>query len=226
MRIASGQHGCTECPAERMERAGITSLSDTEVLALLLGGRRCGRAALDLAAALLARGHGLHGLLAIPPGKLESLPGLGKARVARIGAAIELGRRYLTEPARCGRPLEAPTEAARVLQAELAALPHEVFACLYLDTRHRLLSFEPLFRGTIDGATVYPREVVKRALHHNAAAVILGHNHPSGVAEPSESDRGITRRLGEALGLVEIRLLDHLVVCRSGHVSLAERGWI
>jgi DNA repair protein RadC len=122
--------------------------------------------------------------------------------------------------------LRAPGDAARYFRARLADLPHEVFSCLYLDTRHRLIRYEELFRGTIDGATVHPREVVKRALHHNAAAMIVGHNHPSGVAEPSESDRGITLKLARALDLVEVRLLDHLVVSRDGHVSLAERGWI
>jgi DNA repair protein RadC len=122
--------------------------------------------------------------------------------------------------------LRAPGDAARYFRARLADLPHEVFSCLYLDTRHRLIRYEELFRGTIDGATVHPREVVKRALHHNAAAMIVGHNHPSGVAEPSESDRSITLKLARALDLVEIRLLDHLVVSRDGHVSLAERGWI
>jgi DNA repair protein RadC len=105
-------------------------------------------------------------------------------------------------------------------------LPHEVFCCLFLDTRHRLIRYEELFRGTIDGATVYPREVVKRALLHNASAVILGHNHPSGVSEPSEADRSITLKLAKALALVEVRLLDHVVVSRGGHVSLAERGLV
>lgn len=215
-----------ERPAERMLRAGVESLSDTELLAMLLVGGCCGPAALDLADRLLAAGGGFHAVFAMSPVELAAIPGLGPARVARLKAAIELGRRYLSEPLRRGGPLKAPSEAAQLLQAELADLPHEVFGCLYLDTRHRLIGFERLFRGTIDGATVHPREVVKRALHHNAAALIVGHNHPSGVAEPSESDRGITRRLGDALGLVDIRLLDHLIVSRASHVSLAERGWI
>jgi DNA repair protein RadC len=208
-----------------MGRAGIASLSDTELVALLLGDHSS-PGNHGLAAELLARGNGLQGLLTTSPATLAAIPGLGRARVARLTAAVELGRRYLTEPLRRGRPLTGPREAARLLRAELADLPHEVFGCLYLDTRHRLIGFEHLFRGTIDGAAVYPREVVKRALHHNAAALIVGHNHPSGVAEPSESDRGITSRLTAALGLVEVRLLDHLIVSRGGHVSLAERGWI
>ena len=141
-------------------------------------------------------------------------------------AALELGRRYLEAPSDPRSSLQAPLDAARFFKARLTDLPHEVFCCLFLDTRHRLIRYEELFRGTIDGATVYPREVVKRALQHNASAVILGHNHPSGVSEPSEADRSITLKLAKALALVEIRLLDHLVVSRGGHVSLAERGWI
>jgi len=223
MPARRSRHAGPERPADRLARAGASSLADDELLAVLLGG---GAASQELARVLLTRGDGLHGLLATHPATLRALPGLGGARIARLAAAVELGRRYLTEPLRRGLPLKAPVDAARLLRAELADLPHEVFGCLYLDTRHRIIGFERLFRGTIDGATVHPREVVKRALHHNAAALIVGHNHPSGVAEPSESDRGITRRLADALSLVEIRLLDHLVVSRGDHVSLAERGWI
>ena len=223
MTAVRTRRACPEHPADRLDRAGAASLSDGELLAVLLGGGAAGQ---ELARALLGRSGGLHGLLEQRRDTLEALPGLGRARLARLVAAVELGRRYLTEPLRRGLPLKAPVDAACLLRAELADLPHEVFGCLYLDTRHRIIGFERLFRGTIDGATVHPREVVKRALHYNAAALIVGHNHPSGVAEPSESDRGITRRLADALGLVEIRLLDHLVVSRSDHVSLAERGWI
>jgi DNA repair protein RadC len=136
------------------------------------------------------------------------------------------GRRDLGAPVEPRSPLAAPADAARFLKAKLLDLPHEVFCCLFLDTRHRLIRYEELFRGTIDGATVYPREVVKRALAHNASAVIVGHNHPSGVSEPSEADRSITLKLAKALALVEIRLLDHVVVSRGGHVSLAERGLV
>jgi DNA repair protein RadC len=132
----------------------------------------------------------------------------------------------LAAPIEPRSPLAAPEDAARFLKARLLDLPHEVFCCLFLDTRHRLIRYEELFRGTIDGATVYPREVVKRALAHNASAVILGHNHPSGVSEPSEADRHITVKLAKALALVEVRLLDHVVVSRGGHVSLAERGMV
>lgn len=139
---------------------------------------------------------------------------------------MEVGRRYLEAPAERRTLLRDPGDAARLFKARLCDLPHEIFGCLFLDTRHRVIRYEELFRGTLDGASVYPREVLKRALHHNAAAVILGHNHPSGVCEPSEADRSITLRLAKALALVDIRLLDHLVVSRGGHTSLAERGWL
>ena len=160
-------------------------------------------------------------------GRARTREGLGTrarraARWPRSSSAAAISARRV-EPRSA---LAAPEDAARYLKARLLDLPHEVFCCLFLDTRHRLIRYEELFRGTIDGATVYPREVVKRALAHNASAVILGHNHPSGVSEPSEADRSITLKLAKALALVEIRLLDHVVVSRGGHVSLAERGLV
>ena len=131
---------------------------------------------------------------------------------------------YKRQPLERGQPLDNPDKAGQLLTAQLRGLPFEVFACLFLDNKHRLIAFEKLFQGTIDAAAVYPREVVRRAMEHNAAAVILAHNHPSGVAEPSQSDHAITRRLVEALGLVEVRVLDHLVIGDGGWVSLASRG--
>ncbi len=211
---------------ERLLRAGPAGLSDRELLAVVLGGARQAGPALGLADAVLDHCGGLAPALAASPTELAGIGGLGPARIARMYAAVELGRRYLTEPLERGTTLSAPGDAARFFQAHLSDRPHEVFGCLFLDTRHRIIRYEELFRGTIDGATVHPREVVKQALRLDAAAVIAGHNHPSGVAEPSESDRSITLKLGQALALVEIRLLDHLVVSRGGHVSLAERGWI
>jgi len=207
-------------------QAGPQSLSDGELLAVLLGTGTRGQNVAELARSLLDRWGDLATLLASSPRELASAKGLGPTRVARLLAALELGRRYLAAPQPARSALAAPVDAARYFKARLLDLPHEVFSCLFLDTRHRLIRYEELFRGTIDGATVYPREVVKRALQHNAAAVIVGHNHPSGVSEPSEADRNITLKLAKALALVEIRLLDHVVVSRSGHVSLAERGLI
>jgi DNA repair protein RadC len=216
----------SERPRERLLQNGPRALSDGELLAVVLGSGMRGENVADLARGLLERWGGLAGVLGASADELVAAKGLGPARAARLAAAIELGRRYLAAPQAERCPLDAPLDAARYFKARLLDLPHEVFSCLFLDTRHRLIRYEELFRGTIDGATVYPREVVKRALQHNAAAVIIGHNHPSGVSEPSEADRTITLKLAKALALVEIRLLDHLVVSRGGHVSLAERGMI
>jgi DNA repair protein RadC len=216
----------SERPRERLFEAGPQALSDSELLAILLGTGTRGQPVAELARRVLSQWGGLTGLLGSSPAELVRANGLGPARVARLMAALELGRRYLGAPIEPRSALAAPQDAARFLKAKLLDLPHEVFCCLFLDTRHRLIRYEELFRGTIDGATVYPREVVKRALAHNASAVILGHNHPSGVSEPSEADRSITLKLAKALALVEIRLLDHVVVSRGGHVSLAERGLV
>ena len=216
----------SERPRERLLEAGPQALSDSELLAILFGTGTRGQSAGELARALLAEHGGLTALLGCAPSELARAKGLGPARATRVAAALELGRRYLGAPLEPRSALAAPEDAARFLKARLLDLPPEVFCCLFLDTRHRLIRYEELFRGTIDGATVYPREVVKRALAHNASAVILGHNHPSGVSEPSEADRNITLKLAKALALVEVRLLDHVVVSRGGHVSLAERGLV
>ena len=216
----------SERPREWLLQSGPQALSDGELLAVLLGTGTHAESVTELARRLLVQCGSLTALLGSSPAELARTRGLGPARVARLLAALEIGRRYLAAPAAPRCALAAPADAARFLKARLLDLPHEVFCCLYLDTRHRLIRYEELFRGTIDGATVYPREVVKRALQHNASAVIVGHNHPSGIAEPSEADRSITLKLAKALALVEIRLLDHVVVSRGGHVSLAERGLV
>lgn len=215
-----------ENPRERLLKAGPGGLSDSELLGVVLGGHARAADRRALADSVLQRCGSLAAALDASPAELATLSGLGPARVARLHAAVELGRRYLTEPLARGAALSKPGDAAQFFQAHLGDRPHEVFSCLYLDTRHRIIRFEELFRGTIDGATVHPREVVKQALRLDAAALIVGHNHPSGIAEPSESDRNITLKLAQALALVEIRLLDHLVVARGRHVSLAERGWL
>ena len=176
------------------------------------------------AASWLAHFGGLRGLLRAGPVALLSTPGLGPAAAARIKALQEIARRYHTESLPVGATIAGPADTRRFLRARLRDLPHEVFCCLYLDNRHRVLSFEELFRGTIDGTSVYPREVVRQALQHNAAALIVAHNHPSGVAEPSRADEEITRRLSQALALVDIRLLDHVVVGDGEVTSLAGRG--
>lgn len=208
----------------RLKRFGARQLTDAEVLALVIGSGVRSRDALDLAAALIRDCGGLSRLEA-NTSRLRT-DGLGDARIARLGAALELGRRCIEGPLDRRRSFSSPLAAARCFRARTATLGHEVFCCLFLDTRHRMICYEVLFRGTIDGAAVYPREIVKQALSCDAAAVILGHNHPSGDCEPSEADRNITLKVAKALALVDIRLLDHLVVSRQGHVSLAERGWI
>ena len=199
-------------------------LSDAELLAALL----CGPdpQAQQKALQWLRQCGGLRALLNGDPQQLGLIRGLGPARQARLIASIELGRRFLETAPPKRQPLRNPQDAAACFKARLADLPHEVFGCVYLDTRHRIICYEPLFRGTIDGTVVYPREVLKRALHHNAAAIIVGHNHPSGDCEPSQADRNLTQRLKKSLALVDIRLLDHLIVARGECRSLAELGWL
>jgi DNA repair protein RadC len=231
----------SERPRERLLNAGAATLSDAELLAVLFGTGSAGRNAIEHARALLAQFGSLRALLlalpqpaapaapsAAPSSRpVPALPGtlqLGAARAARLAACLELARRHYAEALRAGTALESPAATQRFLVAQLRDRPYELFCCLYLDTRHRLLGWQELFRGTLDGASVHPREVVREALARHAAAVILAHNHPSGVAEPSQADELITHRLREALALVEIRLLDHLIVAGPRCLSLAERG--
>ena len=193
----------TERPREKLLLRGPGALSDAELLAIFLGSGLPGRDAVQTGRELL-EGHGpLRALLDRAPVELARLPGLGR-----------------------GDALTDPVAAGRYFARRLRARPHEVFAVLFLDTRHRALAFEELFAGTIDGAEVHPREVVRRALGHNAAAVIVGHNHPSGCPDPSAADRAVTQRLKQALSLVEIRLLDHFVVGDGEPVSMAARGLV
>ena len=215
-----------ERPRERLLNGGPAKLSDAELLAIFLRTGVSGRSAVDLARDLLQRFGSLRALLAASRETFCAAPGLGDAKYAQLQAMLELGRRHLGESLERGSPLTSPDDTARILQARLRDYPYEVFAVLFLDNRHRVLAFEEMFRGTIDGASVHPREVVRSALRHNAAAVILTHNHPSGVAEPSDADRHITLRLRDALALVGVRVLDHLVVGDQACCSLAQRGLI
>jgi DNA repair protein RadC len=212
-----------ERPREKLLKRGATALSDAELLAIFLRTGVAGRTAVDLARDLLSRFGGLRPLLQADLTAFCAARGLGQAKYTQLQAVLEMGRRHLSETLARGDALGSPDDTRRFLSARLRDYPFEVFACLFLDNRHRVIAFEELFRGTIDGASVHPREVVRRALAHNAAAVILAHNHPSGVAEPSRSDEAITRRLREALSLVDIRVLDHVVV-GDELVSFAERG--
>ncbi len=214
-----------ERPREKLLAQGARALSDAELLALLLGssGLR-GTNVVDLARSMLVAHHSLRELLNADRGALLATRGLGVVGYCRMQAALELARRHYAEAMRFGPLLDSPGATHRFLISRLRDQPHELFCCLHLDNRHRLIAFDELFRGTIDGASVHPREVVKQALSRNAAAVILAHNHPSGVAEPSQADELITRRLREALALVDIRVLDHCIVGDNGCLSFAERG--
>jgi DNA repair protein RadC len=211
-----------ERPREKLLARGAGSLSDAELLAVFFGSGRRGQNAVELGRALLAQAGGLKALLDAPKGK----PGIGPVACCRLLAALEIGRRYLDTELRSGEALHDPLVSARYLKSRLSGYPYEVFACLFLDNRHRVIEFEELFRGSIDGADVHPREIVRRCLAHNAAAVILAHNHPSGHAEPSAADREISTRLRAALDLIDVRLLDHLVIGHGEPISLAQRGWL
>ncbi|HHO67487.1 MAG TPA: JAB domain-containing protein [Gammaproteobacteria bacterium] len=213
-------------PREKLLQRGAEALSDAELLAIFLRTGVAGRSAVDLARELLARFGGLRRLLEADRGGFCSQHGLGAAKYAQLQAVLEMARRHLLEGLQRGDILTSPADTRRYLTARLRGHPQEVFACLFLDSRHRVIACEDLFHGTIDGASVHPREVVRRCLQHNAAAVILAHNHPSGVAEPSDADRRLTRRLRDALALIDVRVLDHLVIGDGEAMSFAERGLI
>ena len=215
-----------ERPREKLLARGAGSLSDAELLAIFLGSGLHGRDAVATARELLAQHGPLRALLERPPSELTTLPGLGPARACALAGALELGNRLQHASLERGDAISDPEAAGRYFAQRLRGRRQEVFAALFLDTRHRALAFEELFRGTIDGAQVHPREVVRRALAHNAAAVIVGHNHPSGNPEPSAADRAVTVRLQQALELVQVRLLDHFVVGDGMPVSMAARGWL
>ena len=211
-------------PRERLHHYGRGSLSDAELLALLLQTGVKGRSALDLAGDLLGRYPDLASLLATDPTELCRQPGVGPAQAARLAATWELYQRVLVREL-CTREVLGSSAATRkYLLARFHGSRNEAFVCVFLTSQNHVIGLEELFRGTIDGAAVYPREVVTRCIHHNAAAVIFAHNHPSGVAEPSQADISITRKLIAALATIDVRVLDHLVVGYGEVVSLAERG--
>ncbi|MFK8029783.1 MAG: DNA repair protein RadC [Gammaproteobacteria bacterium] len=213
-----------ERPRERLFSQGAAALSDSELLAIVFGRGVRGTNAVELARECLVNFGNLRTLLHSPTRSLLEQRGIGPARVATLMAATEIVRRSLCEKLERGSPMLKPRDTEAFLQAQLRDRPHEVFCCLLLDNRHRIIEFSELFRGTIDGASVHAREVVKLALATNAAAVIFAHNHPSGVAEPSAADERITRKLQRALALVDIRVLDHFVVGDGQTVSFAARG--
>lgn len=213
-----------ERPREKLLHRGAAALSDAELLAIFLRTGCVGKSAVDLARDLLTRFDGLRGLLEAPRQEFCASMGLGLAKYSQLQAVMEMARRHLAESLQRGRLFDSADAARRYVQAQLRHRRQEVFGVMFLDSQHRLLAFEEMFAGTIDSASVYPREVVRQALAHNAAAVIVSHNHPSGVAEPSQADRRITGRLREALELVDVRLLDHFIVGDSEVTSFAQRG--
>ncbi|WP_106419420.1 RadC family protein [Salinicola tamaricis] len=215
-----------ERPREKLLTLGASALSDAELLAIFLRVGVKGRSAVDLARDLLASFGGLRALLEADRQRFCAEHGLGEAKYVQLQATLELSRRHLGSLLERDAALTSPTLVRRFLSAQLRHLPHEAFAALFLDNQHRVIRFEILAEGTLDGASIYPREVARRALAHNAGALIFAHNHPSGMAEPSQSDRRVTERLSDALGLFDIRVLDHFVVGDGEVISFVERGWL
>jgi DNA repair protein RadC len=215
-----------ERPRERLLEHGAMVLTDAELLAVFLRTGSAGRSAIEVGRCALSRFGGLNAMLAATRTEFAGIPGLGPAKYAQLQAVLELARRALTEDVKRGSLLNMPDKVRDYLRLMLGRLPHEVFLALFLDAQNRLLAAEELFRGTLTQTSVYPREVVKQALKHNAAAVILAHNHPSGIAEPSRADELLTATLKQALSLVDVRVHDHVIVAGSATVSFAERGLI
>jgi DNA repair protein RadC len=213
-----------ERPREKLLERGPGVLTEAELLAILLRTGVRGHSAIDVARQLLIEFGSLRGLLTADQRRLCEARGLGPARYVVLQASLELARRHYQEPLRAGLPLNGDRATKEYLQMRLRDLSYEVFCCLWLDNRRRVIAFDELFRGTLNGASVHTREVVKQALARNAASVIVAHNHPSGMAEPSAADEQVTRRLKEALALIDVQLMDHLVIGDGVCESFAERG--
>lgn len=211
-------------PREKLLARGTSALSDAELLAILLRSGLRGKGVLQLAQELLDRFSGLAGLLHTDAQALQQIKGLGPAKRAEVVAVLELARRALMQPLHSQPVFDSPQAVRQYLQLQIGARPHEVFAVLFLDSQHRLIALEELFRGTLSQTSVYPREVVMRALSLNAAAVVLAHNHPSGSTQPSRADQTLTQTLKSALALVDVRVLDHFVVTSTQSLSMAEQG--
>ena len=215
-----------ERPREKLLQRGASSLSDAELLAIFLRTGVTGQSAVDLARNLLSRFGNLTKLFAAGRKDFCELHGMGQAKYVQLQAVLEMSRRALKEELQRGDALNSPSAVRDYLQLMLSGRQQEVFLVLFLDTQHRVIASEELFHGTLSQTSVYPREVVKRALAHNSAAVILAHNHPSGVAEPSQSDQLLTGALKQALALVDVRVLDHFIVAVGQTLSFAEKGLI
>ncbi|HYR05089.1 MAG TPA: DNA repair protein RadC [Gallionella sp.] len=215
-----------ERPREKLRVRGASSLSDAELLAIFLRTGVTGQSAVDLARELLTRFGSLTKLFAASEANFCEMHGMGPAKYVQLQAVLEMARRALHEELQCGDALCSPRAVREYLRLSLGGRQQEVFLVLFLDTQHRVIASEELFHGTLSQTSVYPREVVKRALAHNAAAVILAHNHPSGVAEPSQADQLLTSALKQALNLVDVRVLDHFVVAVGQTLSFAEKGLV
>ena len=213
-------------PREKLLARGPSALSDAELLALLLRTGIVGKHVIQLAQELLDRFGGVGGLLHTGAEALKVIKGLGPAKRAEVVAVLELARRALAQELQQKPLFDSPKAVREYLQLPLGAKAHEVFAVLFLDSQNRLIALEELFRGTLTQTSVYPREVVLRALHHHAASVVLAHNHPSGVAEPSRADEALTQSLKASLALVDVRVLDHFIVTRERAASMAELGLV
>jgi DNA repair protein RadC len=215
-----------ERPREKLLQRGAAALSDAELLAIFLRTGVTGKSAVDLARDLVARFGSLTGLFAARENEFCEIHGLGRAKFVQLQAVVEMSRRALQEEMQSGDALNSPRAVREYLQLLLRSRQQEVFVAIFLDAQHRVVATEELFHGTLTQTSVYPREVVKRALHHNAAAMIFAHNHPSGVAEPSGSDRLLTEALKSSLQLVDVRVLDHFIVAGAACLSFAEKGML
>ena len=213
-----------ERPRERLLQKGAPALSDAELLAIFLRVGVKGQSAVDLARTLLGHFGDLTRLFAAERQAFDGIPGMGDAKFAQLQAVIEMSRRALTEQMVARSALSSPRAVRDYLSLTLGANQHEAFIVLFLDAQHKLIAAEEMFRGTLTQTSVYPREIVKRALAHNAGAVVFAHNHPSGVAEPSQADRMLTESLKSALSLVDVAVLDHLIIAGRSTLSFAERG--
>jgi len=213
-----------ERPREKLLRAGAAVLSDAELLAIFFRTGMLGKTAVDVARDALNHFGSLNGLVSASLEDFSAISGVGEAKFCQIQAAIELGQRSLKEQLRAGDCMDSSFKTRNYLISRLRNYQREVFACLFLDNQHQVICYEEIFLGTINSASVHAREVVKAALKHNAAAVILAHNHPSGCEEPSDADVAITQQLKKSLGLVEVSVLDHIIVAGNKAVSLAEIG--
>jgi len=215
-----------ERPREKLINKGADALSDAELLAIFLRTGCAGKSAVDMARDLLQEFGGLRPILEANQQQFCRAHGLGQAKYAQLQAVLEMASRHLAETLTQTDVFESPGHVKQYLQTQLRHRTQEVFAVLLLDSQHQLLHYKELFYGTVNAASVYPREVVKLALAHNAVALILAHNHPSGIAEPSIADRHITEELVSALRLIDVRILDHFIVGDGVTLSFAERGWI